>query len=69
MIPILTPVILRKPDESEYRRERILFAEMQMEFHARKAEQLRGMNPRGWIVGLWGWFELRRLRQRLQTLQ
>ncbi|NRA99052.1 MAG: hypothetical protein HRU32_04380 [Rhodobacteraceae bacterium] len=67
MIPVRTPVILPKPDETEYRQEQIRFAEMQMEFHARNAERLRGLSVRRWVVAVWSWLQVRRLRKSLRA--
>lgn len=64
MFPILTPIILPKPDETEYRREQILFAEMQMEFHERNAKRLQALRVRHWILLA---FETIRGRQALRS--
>lgn len=48
MTPVIRPIHIPEPDETEYRREQERFARMQVEFHARNAERLRGRFVKRW---------------------
>lgn len=52
MMPIIRPLKINECQKSEYRKEQDAFAEMQADFHLRRASKMRGQMLRRWVLGI-----------------
>lgn len=50
MMPIIRPLEIHEVAKSEYRKEQEAFANLQADFHLRRASKLRGQFLRKWVL-------------------